>query len=195
MAGTVIITGANGSLAIPAVAHLLRHYPDTMLILTVRNITDSDPNTLKLRRTIAEFPNAKTCIKLLDLALLRSVHEFTQQIASAITASTYPSLSAIICNAYYWNLVGDLEFTDDGFEKSFQVRVSCTCRPRSLTRFLLSVGKSRRPCCNNPQSHHAFWSRRRKDYSFLKRRTLPRQKRVGEIPSFPSGRSRVARQT
>ncbi|CAG8960347.1 hypothetical protein HYFRA_00012421 [Hymenoscyphus fraxineus] len=121
MAGTVIITGANGSLAIPAVAYLLHHYPDTTLVLTVRNDADSDPNTAKLRKTISQFPNSKTYIIPLDLSHLHSVHEFTQQAASSITAGEYPPLSAIICNAYYWNLVGDVELTDDGFEKTLQV--------------------------------------------------------------------------
>ena len=44
MAGTIIITGANGSLALPAVQHLLANYSNHALVLTVRNTLDADVN-------------------------------------------------------------------------------------------------------------------------------------------------------
>lgn len=46
MAGTVlIITGANSSIAIAAVQHLLTKYPDHTTALTVRNASDINVNT------------------------------------------------------------------------------------------------------------------------------------------------------
>ncbi|KAI1102377.1 hypothetical protein F4804DRAFT_334386 [Jackrogersella minutella] len=45
MAGTVIFTGANCSLGIPAINHLLHKYPEYMLILTVRDRSEADVNT------------------------------------------------------------------------------------------------------------------------------------------------------
>ncbi len=121
MAGTVIITGANSSLAIPAVQHLLTNYPDHAVILTVRNASDIDVNTKKLRDTVAQFSNAKTSIRELDLANLSAVHDFASTIAGEIAGGGLPPLISIVCNAYYWNLAGDAEVTGDSYDKSFQV--------------------------------------------------------------------------
>ena len=121
MAGTIIITAANGSLAIPAVQHLLTTYPDYNAVLTVRNPSDSDPNTKKLRAIIANHPGAKTSIYQLDLADLSAVHEFATNIVDEIQKGSLPPLASLVCNAYYWNLAGGLETTKDGYEKSFQV--------------------------------------------------------------------------
>ncbi|KAI2620983.1 NAD(P)-binding protein [Hypomontagnella submonticulosa] len=121
MTGTVIITGANGSLAIPAVRYLLDKYSDYTLVLTVRNTEDSDPNTKRLRETIAKFPKAQTSIRQLDLADLDAVHEFAGTIASEITDKKLPPLASIICNAYYWNLSKDPEFAADGVERTIRV--------------------------------------------------------------------------
>ncbi|KAI0835838.1 NAD(P)-binding protein [Hypoxylon sp. FL0890] len=121
MTGTIIITGANGSLAVPAVRHLLTKYPDYTAVLTVRRTEDTDPNTKKLRETIAKFPKAKTSIRQLDLANLAAVHDFANTIASEIAEKKLPALASIVCNAYYWNLARDPEFTTDGIETTIQV--------------------------------------------------------------------------
>ncbi|KAI1647429.1 NAD(P)-binding protein [Daldinia loculata] len=121
MTGTIIITGANGSLAIPAVHHLLTKYPDYTAVLTVRKTEDTDPNTKKLRETIAKFPEAQTSIRQLDLANLTAVHDFASTIATEIAEKKLPPLASIVCNAYYWNLSGDPEFTAEGVEKTIQV--------------------------------------------------------------------------
>ncbi|KAI1474386.1 NAD(P)-binding protein [Daldinia eschscholtzii] len=121
MTGTIIITGANGSVAIPAVHRLLTKYPDYTAVLTVRNTENTDPNTNKLRETIAKFPNAKTSIRQLDLADLTAVHSFANTIATEISEKKLPPLASIVCNAYYWNLTQDPEFTADGVEKVIQV--------------------------------------------------------------------------
>ncbi|KAL8824290.1 MAG: hypothetical protein Q9191_005155 [Dirinaria sp. TL-2023a] len=121
MGGTIIITGANGSLAIPAVQHLLTHYPDYTPLLTVRNASEADVNTNKLRSILARFPDIKSAIVELDLASLSAVQDFSSSIAADIAAGKLPPIAAIVCNAYYWNLVQDVQITENGYEKTFQV--------------------------------------------------------------------------
>ncbi|KAI1499595.1 short-chain dehydrogenase/reductase-like protein sdr [Biscogniauxia marginata] len=121
MAGTIIITGANGSLAVHAVQQILTKSPETTLVLTVRRTEDDDPNTKKLRATIAKFKNARTSIRQLDLASLTAVHEFAGTIAAEIAEGKLPPLVGIVCNAYYWNMVADAELTADGLERTIQV--------------------------------------------------------------------------
>lgn len=119
--GTIIITGANGSVAVPAVEQLLSQYADHTLILTVRNAASEDPNTQRLRDVISHHKSAKASIRQLDLAKLSSVHGFTRDIATEITEGKLPHLTSIVCNAYYWNMVSEAQLTEDGYEKTFQV--------------------------------------------------------------------------
>ena len=121
MAGTIIITGANSSLAIPAVQYLLTKYPTYTTVLTVRNTLDSDVNTKRLREKLSQHPEADTSIRKLDLADLSAVHNFASTVAAEIADGKLPPLASIVCNAYYWNLAGDAETTGDGHEKTFQV--------------------------------------------------------------------------
>lgn len=121
MAGSVLITGANGSLGLHAIDYILRHHPDTTAILTVRNASDADANTKTLREIIGRYPGAKASIHQLDLSSLTAVHEFAGEVAQNITNKVHPPLSAIIANAFYWNLVADPEITSDGYDKTFQV--------------------------------------------------------------------------
>ncbi|KAI0145104.1 hypothetical protein GGR57DRAFT_321246 [Xylariaceae sp. FL1272] len=121
MEGTVIITGANGSLATHAVEHLLNTTPDTTLILTVRNTSDSDPNTKALRETIEKYEGVKTSIRALDLTSLKAVNDFTDTLASEVTEGKLPPLRGIVANAYYWNMVTDPQLTADGLETTIQV--------------------------------------------------------------------------
>ncbi|KAF2238880.1 NAD(P)-binding protein [Viridothelium virens] len=121
MAGTILITGANGSLAMPAVHRLLSESPKYTLLLTVRNLSATDTNTEKLRQIISHFPEKSALLRQLDLADLTAVHNFADSIAADVTAARLPALAGIVCNAYYWNLNGPVELTSDGFEKTFQV--------------------------------------------------------------------------
>ncbi|KAI8624752.1 hypothetical protein F5Y19DRAFT_305103 [Xylariaceae sp. FL1651] len=121
MAGTVVITGANGSLAVHAVQHLLTKSPENTLVLTVRNTSDSDPNTKNLRETVSRYPHAKVSIRQLDLASLKAVNDFAGTVAAEVVEQKLPPLVGIVCNAYYWNMVSDPELTQDGFEKTMQV--------------------------------------------------------------------------
>jgi hypothetical protein len=61
MTGTIIIIiGANGSLAIPAVQYLLTKYPDYTVVLTVQNALEIDVNTKKLRNSLTQYPTPKS---------------------------------------------------------------------------------------------------------------------------------------
>ena len=121
MAGTIIITGANSSLAIPLVHYLLTNYPDLTAVLTLHHAEDTDDRTKRLREVISKHPNAKVMIHQLDLASLSQVREFASTISSEITKGHLPPMVAIVCIAYYWNLVGAPELTEDGYDMAFQV--------------------------------------------------------------------------
>ena len=121
MGDTIILTGANGSLALPAVDRLLTNHPEHHLILTVRDASDADANTQKLRDIIAQHPESKTSVFELDLASLPATNEFVDHVVQRIANKTYPPLGAIICNAHYWDLVRDPQITEDGYEKTLQV--------------------------------------------------------------------------
>ncbi|KAH8650662.1 putative short-chain dehydrogenase [Tricladium varicosporioides] len=121
MTGLVIFTGANSSLGIPAAEHLLSKFPEYTMVFTVRDASISDTNTQKLRDTVSRYPKTKSTILALDLSSLSAVHTFADTIASDIRNDRYPKIAAIVCNAYYWNLVGDPELTADGYDKTFEV--------------------------------------------------------------------------
>ena len=121
MSGTIILTGANGSAAIWTVRYLLEHHSEKHLVLTVRDTSDSDVNTVLLRHAISEYPDAKCTIRPLDLSKLAGVHEFAKTLADEISRGEMPSLESIICNAFYWNLASAQVMTSDGHEQTFQV--------------------------------------------------------------------------
>ncbi|KAJ5363612.1 uncharacterized protein N7496_009325 [Penicillium cataractarum] len=122
MTGTVLITGANGSLAIPFIKSLLSQYPSYTLIGTVRNHdADSDPNTANLRNLVSQFPQCSVSIYKLDLNSLSEVDDFAEKLAVMIQNKKFPPLTAIICNAFSWSLSGSQKYSVDGYERTFQV--------------------------------------------------------------------------
>lgn len=121
MAGSVVLTGANSSLGLHAVEHIFTKYPQHTAILTVRDASDDDVNTKRLREIISQHPNVKASIHQLDLFSLAAVHDFSDTIIQSIMGGKYPPLISIICNAFYWNLFGDPELTADGYDKTMQV--------------------------------------------------------------------------
>jgi NAD(P)-dependent dehydrogenase (short-subunit alcohol dehydrogenase family) len=121
MAGLLIFTGANSSLGVPAADYILRHYPQSTVIFTVRDASGSDANTKKLHEVIAHHPKAKASVAALDLASLSATHAFADIVVSGVQSGQYPRISAVVCVAYYWNLLGDPEPTADGYDKTFQV--------------------------------------------------------------------------
>lgn len=151
MAGSIIFTGANSSLGIPAAEHLLKTYPNHTAIFTVRDDSELDPNTQRLRNIISRFTTAKASIHALDLTSLSAVHAFADQLTLDISKGKYPPLAAIIANAYYWNLVGDSELTSDGFDKTFQV--SHIAHSALVLRLLGSFGDKGRVVLLSSDSH------------------------------------------
>ncbi|KAF2875377.1 short-chain dehydrogenase/reductase-like protein sdr [Massariosphaeria phaeospora] len=122
MAGTLLLTGANSTLALPAISHILTTYPTTTLLLAVRNPSPTaDANTAKLHALLALFPTAPVSVRALDLASLASVHTFAAAVHADIAGGTLPRLVAIVCNAMTWSLQSGLQRSADGLERTFQV--------------------------------------------------------------------------
>ncbi|KAK7959666.1 uncharacterized protein PG986_004520 [Apiospora aurea] len=121
--GTIILTGANGSVGLAAAEHLLKSYPQYHFVFTVRDAADTDPNTRKLRDLISNYPHAKSkaSVHQVDLADLSAVHEFALAISSSVATGRYPRIRSIICNAAYRDLIHDSELTVDGYDKTIQV--------------------------------------------------------------------------
>ncbi|KAL4739939.1 hypothetical protein BDV11DRAFT_214798 [Aspergillus similis] len=122
MSGTVVLTGANGSLALGFVESFLALYPQHTLIATVRNPSpDRDPNTAKLVQLISRYPSAHVHVEGLDLGGLAAVRSFADSLAARISSKELPPISAVVCNAFTWSLESGQKFTPDGFEATFQV--------------------------------------------------------------------------
>ncbi|KAL4999459.1 hypothetical protein BDV10DRAFT_164895 [Aspergillus recurvatus] len=122
MSATVVLTGANGSLALGFVESFLVLYPQHILIATVRNPSpDNDPNTAKLVQLVSKYPSSQVHIEGLDLGSLAAVRSFADSLASRISSKELPPIAAIICNAFTWSLESGQKSTSDGFEATFQV--------------------------------------------------------------------------
>lgn len=122
MSGTVLITGANGSLALGFVQAFLELYPQYTLIAAVRNPSiKKDPNTAKLATLVAKYPHVKTYIEGLDLGSLKNVRSFAEGLSKRVSSKELPPIVSIICNAFTWSLESGQKFTSDGIEATFQV--------------------------------------------------------------------------
>lgn len=150
MKNTIIIIGANASLAIPTVDYLLEHSPNSKLVLTVRDLSHGDVNTDALRKVVAKYAEARASIRDLDLARLPAVHDFARRIAEEISQGFLPRLASIVCTAYYWNLVSPLQLTDDGYEKTIQVSYlsHAALILRLLGSFRPEGGRGSLTCCS-----------------------------------------------
>ncbi|OJJ75762.1 hypothetical protein ASPBRDRAFT_116822 [Aspergillus brasiliensis CBS 101740] len=118
--GTIVVTGSNGSLAIPLVEHLLTTFPQYTLLLAVRNPSSEDIHTRQLRNVVKPHSH-RVHIGGLDLARLSDVKKYVESVVTDIRAKKLPPLTSIICNAFYWNLTGEVIATPDGFEQTWQV--------------------------------------------------------------------------
>lgn len=122
MAGTILITGANGTLGLEFVRALITSHPQYTLVGTVRNPSpEADPNTATLMRVIKEHPGAKVHIQPLNLGKSADVRSFAEKLSSQIAQGELPRISAIVCNAATWSLESGLKFTSDDLEATFQV--------------------------------------------------------------------------
>jgi NAD(P)-dependent dehydrogenase (short-subunit alcohol dehydrogenase family) len=153
MAGLVIFTGGNSSMGLHAAKHLLQSYPDHTVIFTVRDASESDVNTKQLRDIIAQSPKGKekAYVLPLDLASLDATHAFADSVIAGIQSGQYPPIAAIVANAYYWNLVGDSELTQDGYDKSIQV--TFISHAALVLRLLGSFGPAGRVVLISSDSH------------------------------------------
>ncbi|KAF7521102.1 hypothetical protein PCG10_008506 [Penicillium crustosum] len=122
MAGTVIITGATGSLALEAVQQLLSSHPSLTIVGTVRNAKKSprSPQLLRLEELAHRYPSSKLLIKSVDLNSTLEVRAFSDEIAGLVESNELPPIHAIICNAFTWSLDGQ-QFSKDRLESTFQV--------------------------------------------------------------------------
>lgn len=118
--GTVIITGANGSLGFWFVQNLLLKYPSYSAILTVRDSSSKDQNTNRLRKLISTFPNAKVSVEQVDLASLSDTRSFADSIIERVSTGKLAKITAVACNAFNWSLVGQ-QNSIDGYDLTFQV--------------------------------------------------------------------------
>lgn len=126
MAGTVVITGANGTLALEFMQALLTLHPQYTVVGTVRNASpEADPNTAKLMRVIEKHPGAKMSVQQLDLGKLADVRSFSERPLRQIGLGELPRISAIVCNASTWSLEAGQKFTADKLEATFQVCHLC----------------------------------------------------------------------
>ncbi|KAF5238172.1 hypothetical protein FAUST_5686 [Fusarium austroamericanum] len=116
--GTIIITGANGSCALSFVSHLITDYPNLTLLATVRNASPSDPNTARLAEIIST--SSRASIESLDLSSLSKVRTFADKTAQRVEKGEIPPIKAIVCNAFTMSLKEQV-YTEDGFERTFQV--------------------------------------------------------------------------
>jgi WW domain-containing oxidoreductase len=122
MTGTVIITGATGSLAIEAVQQLLLSHPSLTIVGTVRNATKSpkSPHLVRLEEIGSQFPAGKLLIKSVDLNSISEARAFAGEIAGLVESKQLPPIIAMICNAFTWSLDGQM-FSNDRLESTFQV--------------------------------------------------------------------------
>jgi WW domain-containing oxidoreductase len=100
--------------------NLLQSYPLYFAIFTVRDDSSKDENTKKLRKMASEVKYAQFSIEAVDLASLSHVRSFADSVTERISTGKLPPISAVICNAFNWSLIGQKNSLD-GYDLSFQV--------------------------------------------------------------------------
>ena len=111
---TVVITGANAGIGFAA-ARFVASVPDWRVILACRSETKA---TAAIDRIRGENPAARVEFVALDLFSLASVRAFPGRLA----AMGVPPIHGLILNAGGINMKAKSpEFTEDGFERTFQL--------------------------------------------------------------------------
>lgn len=116
--GTIIITGANGTLGLALVQQLTHAYPTQhKQLLLVRDASPTDAHTARLR---ARAP-ASAEIHGVDLNSLSAVRAFASTVEQRIAAGELPRVRAVVCSAMTWAIAaGPYKYSNDGFEGAFQ---------------------------------------------------------------------------
>lgn len=111
---TVLITGANVGIGFAA-AHFLAERKDCYVVLACRNEHKAQQAIAAIRR---DHPNSHLDFVELDLFSLASV----RRLPAALASMHLPPLGGLILNAGGINMKAkSLEFTEDGFERTFQL--------------------------------------------------------------------------
>lgn len=110
---TVIITGGNSGLGYECAKSILASGQGWCVVIAGRN---KQRITEAVKRLEAVVSNSQVEALTLDLASLRSVHDFVEE----FTAQNRPPLQALVCNAGI-QVVSGTTFTEDGFETTFGV--------------------------------------------------------------------------
>ena len=111
---TAVITGANVGIGF-ATAKLLAAMPDWHVVLACRNELKANAAIRDIQQTL---PNSRVSFVPLDLFSLASVRRFP----ALLSAAHVSPLNALVLNAGGINMKAkSLEFTDDGFERTFQL--------------------------------------------------------------------------
>lgn len=110
----VVITGANVGIGFAA-AKFVTAFPQWHVALACRNAAKANAATAAIRN---ERPNSKVSFVPLDLFSLASVRRFPKMLAEM----SLPPLGGLILNAGGINMKAkSLEFSEDGFERTFQL--------------------------------------------------------------------------
>src|SRR5262249_54053312 len=110
---SVIITGANAGIGF-ATAKYMANEPEWHVILACRNPRKAEAALEELQR---KHPSASASTLPLDLLSLRSIENF----ASLLAKRKLPPVSGLVLNAGGINMKAkSLEFSEDGFERTFQ---------------------------------------------------------------------------
>jgi len=110
---TVVITGANGGIGF-ATARFVAALPQWHVVLACRNAAKSNAAI----GTIEKHPDSRVTFVPLDLFALASVRRFPKLLAE----KALPPVGGLILNAGGINMKArSLEFTEDGFERTFQL--------------------------------------------------------------------------
>lgn len=136
--GTVIITGANGSLGSKIAVKIAQRRPLVHLLLTVRDV--SSKSIERISERIRSFGPRSVEIASLDLASFHSIHTFTNDTVRRVREGDVPSVQLLINCAAVSSFRADAP-TEDGFDLVYQT--NCL-GPLLLTINLLEVFRAHR---------------------------------------------------